>query len=130
MKKKIGIAILAVCLFGFLSYNYVMHGGERDLSSEETAFTVNVSSIKSEFSKNINLANKKYLEKPIAVSGFITAINGTQLTIDNFIICTLKKPKSTKIGQEIIVKGRVVGYDDLMEELKLDQCFIINNEVK
>jgi hypothetical protein len=34
--------------------------------------------------------------------------------------------KETSIvkGQPVIIKGRVVGYDDLLGELKLDQCSI------
>ena len=46
------------------------------------------------------------------------------MIIDNSIICNLKEldPSITK-DQVITLKGRVVGYDDLMGELKLDQCF-------
>jgi hypothetical protein len=50
------------------------------------------------------------------------------VTLDNTIICNLKSPDSSiKKDQAVTVKGRVVGFDDLMGELKLDQCFIIKN---
>lgn len=125
---KIIISILILAVFGITGYNYVMYGGARDLSSEKTAFKVSSSSIISEFTSNIESSNKKYLEKPIAISGVVTAIEGTQVTIDKSIICTLKNPqKNIKTNQQVIIKGRVVGYDDLMEEIKLDQCFIIND---
>jgi hypothetical protein len=128
---KIIIFILTLVVFGIAGYYYVMYGGARDLSSEKTAFTVSSSSIISEFTTNLVSSNKKYLEKPIAISGIITAIEGAQVTIDKSIICTLKNPqKSITSNQQIIIKGRVVGYDDLMEELKLDQCSIINNQTK
>jgi hypothetical protein len=35
---------------------------------------------------------------------------------------------SIKKDQPVTVKGRVVGYDDLMAEIKLDQCSILNND--
>lgn len=124
-KKKIFlIAIIVMGLVGFSSYYYVMHGGERNLSSEETAYTVSSKSIADEFAVNIETANKKYLEKAIAVKGIVTKITDKEIIIDNTIICNLKELDATiQKNQTIILKGRVVGYDDLMGELKLDQCF-------
>ena len=113
-----------VGILAFTGYNYVMYGGARNLSSEETAYKVSSKSISTEFSSNVETANKKYLEKAIAIEGTITKITGTEVIIDNSIICNLKEldPSITK-NQIITLKGRVVGYDDLLGELKLDQCF-------
>lgn len=127
MRKKIAIASIALSLIGFSGYQYVMHGGARDLSTEETAFTVTATAITTEFSTNLESSNKKYLEKPIAISGKVTAVTETQIILDNTVICSLKKQEtSIKNNQSISIKGRVVGYDDLMGEVKIDQCFIIN----
>lgn len=127
MRKKIAIVSIALGLIGFSGYQYVMHGGARNLSTEETAFTVTATAITTEFSTNLESSNKKYLEKPIAISGKVTAVKGTQITLDNTVICSLKKLEtSIKNNQSISIKGRVVGYDDLMGEVKIDQCFIIN----
>ncbi|WP_269223702.1 hypothetical protein [Flavobacterium sp. IMCC34518] len=127
-KKIILLSLLALVLLGFTSYNYVMHGGARDLASEDTAYSVSSKSIIEEFVSNIETSNTKYLEKPIAISGTITAITGREVIIDNSIICNLKNPDiSITKNQNVTIKGRVIGYDDLMLELKLDQCFIINN---
>jgi len=30
------------------------------------------------------------------------------------------------IATQITIKGRVIGFDDLLEQIKLDQCFILN----
>jgi len=126
--KIVGLSVLVIGLMGFAGYNYVMYGGARDLSSESTQFTVSSKSIMDEFSKSTPSANTKYLEKAIAISGKVTAINGTEISIDNSIICTLQIPNSSiKKDQSLQIKGRVVGYDDLMGELKLDQCLVIKN---
>ena len=127
MNKKFKIILFSIATFGvlaFTGYNYVMYGGARNLSSEETAYTVSSKNITTEFASNVETANKKYLEKAIAIKGTITKITGTEVIIDNSIICNLKEldPSITK-DQVITLKGRVVGYDDLMGELKLDQCF-------
>lgn len=127
MNRKFRIivfSIVAIGITGFTGYNYVMYGGARNLSNEETAFTVSSKSIANEFASNIEMSNKKYLEKAIAVKGTITKITGTEVIIDDSIICNLKDFDSTiQKNQVVTLKGRVVGYDDLMGELKLDQCF-------
>jgi 3D (Asp-Asp-Asp) domain-containing protein len=127
MNKKFRIIILSIVATGltvFTGYNYVMTGGARNLSTEETAYTVSSKSITKEFATNIEVSNKKYLEKAIAIKGTITQINGSQVIIDDSIICNLKDFDSSIIKNQVVtLKGRVVGYDDLMGELKLDQCF-------
>jgi hypothetical protein len=125
MKKTIIIASLVIILLlGLFTYQYVMHGGARDLSTEKAEFTLSSKAILDEFTTNQKLSNKKYLEKAVAVKGTITDVNSTQIIVDNAIICILKNPNSTLVkNQTVTVKGRVVGFDDLMGELKLDQCF-------
>lgn len=127
MNKKFRIILFSIAMvgiLGFTGYNYVMYGGARNLSTEETEYTVSSKSISTEFALNVETANKKYLEKAIVIEGTITKITGTEVIIDDSIICNLKEldPSITK-NQVITLKGRVVGYDDLMGELKLDQCF-------
>jgi hypothetical protein len=126
-KKIIFLVVLALGLFGISSFYYVLHGGARNLSSEDTAYTVTSKSIANEFATNIDQSNKKYLEKAIVIKGIITEINGSEVVIDNSIICNLKDlDSSITKNQSITLKGRVVGYDDLMGELKLDQCFKVS----
>jgi len=127
MNKKFRTIIFSIVVVGiaaFTGFNYVMYGGARNLSAEETAFAVTSKNISNEFASNIDASNKKYLEKAIAIKGTITKITGNEVIIDNSIICNLKDFDSTIQKDQIItLKGRVVGYDDLMGELKLDQCF-------
>lgn len=130
-KKKIAIVILLISIGIVAGYNYVMYGGARDITSEKTDFTVTSKSIVDEFTLNVDVANKKYLEKAVAIDGVITSVKGLEIILDKSIICNLKVQDNTiKEGQKLTVKGRIVGFDDLMGELKLDQCFTIKNETK
>ena len=123
-KSRIIISLVIISLLGFFTYEYVMHGGARDLSTEKAEFTLSSKAILEEFTTNQELSNKKYLEKAVAIKGTITDVNSTQIIVDNAIICILKNPNTTLVkNQTVTVKGRVVGFDDLMGELKLDQCF-------
>lgn len=131
MSKKAKLIILipiVIGLFGFFAYNYVMYGGARNLATEETIFAVTSSSITSEFITNIEKANEKYLEKAITIKGKITASSRNDVILDGVIICSCNNQVlPIKTEETVTIKGRVVGYDDLMGELKLDQCFVIKN---
>lgn len=123
--KIIGVLFVIALIIGFSVFNYVFHGGARDLATEDTAFTVTSKDIIAEFAANVPGATKKYSDKAIAVSGIVTAVTDSIVTIDNTIICNFKSPDTTiKNEQTITIKGRLVGFDDLMGELKLDQCSI------
>ena len=125
--KIIGILLLVVLLVA-ISINYVFHGGARDLATEQSEFNVSSKDIILEFASNITTATNKYSDKAISISGKVTAVSDSVVTIDHTIICNFKSPDiSIKNEQLISVKGRLVGFDDLMGELKLDQCSIIKN---
>ena len=122
--KIIGFSIVAIVILAIAGYYYVMHGGTRNVSNEETAFTISSKNISDEFATNVDASNKKYLDKAIAITGNVTAVNWKEVILDNSIICNLKEVDATiQKDQKVTLKGRVVGYDDLMGEIKLDQCF-------
>ena len=126
MNKKFKIiifSIVAIIIVTFAGYYYVMHGGARNLSNEETAYTISSKNITDQFAANVDASNKKYLDKAIAINGIVTNVNGKEVILDNSIICNLKEVDATiQKNQKVTLKGRVVGYDDLMGEIKLDQC--------
>ncbi len=128
MKKSrlIGIALMVAVVAAVGAYWYIMHGGARNLASEDADYTVNAKDITQEFTTNSERANKKYLEKAVVVTGKVTEVHANQVIIDNSIVCLLSQPDSKiKVNQSIIMKGRVVGFDDFMGEIKLDQCLSI-----
>ena len=92
--KIIGISVFVICLIVFATYNYVMHGGARDLTTETTDYTMLSKNSTDEFVKDVDAANKKYREKAIAIRGTITSKTTTEITLDNTIICTLKNTDS------------------------------------
>ena len=52
------------------------------------------------------------------------------VVIDNGIVCTLdsssiKALELIQINNNVSIKGRFVGFDDLFEEIRLDHCFIM-----
>ena len=121
-----GILILGGVIAGPKFKDYLVNNlGKRDLQSEEAAFTLKTKDILAEFTANETAANKKYLEKPVVISGVITSVNDKEVIIDEVVVCGFTTADATlKVGQSVNVKGRVIGYDDLMGGVNMDQCSI------
>jgi hypothetical protein len=127
--KKLIILVIACIIGGYFVYKYIMTSGERNLETENSAFVVSSSTIYEEFVKNTELANSKYLNKAIEISGKVTAVENSLVTLNGKISCLLQTNEKVDLNTSIVIKGRVTGYDDLLEELKLDQCIIINDSI-
>ena len=126
MKKIIKI-IIVLLIFGSIAFfgarYYAYNFGKRDVQSEEAKFIVTSATIVNEFVTNIELSNKKYLDKPVVISGKVTSVNGINVILDETVNCIFEKfDPSIKKQKTILVKGRVIGYDDLLGELKIDMC--------
>ncbi len=133
MNKKIkimlfiGVILLLTAYFTFpIVKDYLVNNmGKRDLQSEEAAFTLKAKDFVAEFAAKEADANKKYLEKPVVISGIITSVNDKEVIIDDVVVCGFTAAEaSLKVGQTANVKGRVVGFDDLMGSVNMDQCSI------
>jgi recombinational DNA repair protein RecT len=125
--KKIIILVFVCFIGGYFGYKYIMTVGERNLETEKSAFVVSWSTIYDEFAKNTELATSKYLNKAIEISGKVTASENSLVTLNGKISCLLETNEKVDLNTSIVIKGRVTGYDDLLEELKLDQCIIIKD---
>lgn len=125
MRKWI-IIILSLIVFGIIGYNYI-YQDHRDISSEKPAFTISSEQILEEFQINSIDAEAKYLDKTIEVFGTITKIQNQTLVLDNAVFCQFQNQLNSdlQISQSITLKGRFLGFDDLLEEIKLDQCHLI-----
>ena len=119
------IFLVGLILFLIASYQYVMKSGGRNLQTETASFSITATELTSEFSKNVAVASKKYTEKAIQIKGLVTDMSNNQVILNGTVICQFEKKPIIKSGQTIIIKGRFVGFDDLLGELKLDQCYLI-----
>lgn len=126
-KVKIVLVIIAALLVaGFAAYSYIMKGGARNVQDEKPLYTLVPEKVIGEFATNEAAASKKYIDKPVVLTGVVTTAVRGEVVIGSKVICTMKDSVAVQPGATITLKGRVVGFDSLMEELKLDQCTITN----
>lgn len=126
MNKKWIILILSV-LLAIVAYNYVFQN-HRNIAEEKAQFILTTEEIDSAFSTNPSVTEKRYLNKTIEISGTISEKNTNNITLNNKTFCQFTESIQIqlKINSLIKIKGRFIGYDDLLELIKLDQCVIIN----
>ncbi len=127
MKKVLIIVlVLGLALFGVYKYAYQSH---RDIGKEEAAYTVQAKDIIKEFATNAEEATKKFLNQTVIVEGEVTEVEDKARTINEAVYCIFNEnidPLKYKIGEKLQVKGRCIGYDELLEVVKLDQSTIMN----
>ena len=109
---------------------FVWNKPHKDYSTMKTDITISSSNFINEFKANSTLATEKYLNQIILVNGNITDKLTKSVLLDKEIVCTLdssslKALELIQINNEVSIKGRFVGFDDLFEEIRLDHCFIM-----
>ena len=117
-------------IFSFSLVFLVWNKPHKDYSTVKTDITINSSNFINEFKTNSTLATEKYLNQVILVNGNITDKLTKSIVLDNGIVCTLDSSSFKALGliqinNEVSIKGRFVGFDDLFEEIRLDHCFIM-----
>jgi len=128
MRKILYIFILIVCVVLATATYFYLYQNHRDVSREQVSYTVDVASLTNEFLSDENAANKKYLDKTILIKGNITMVSYEEnaIVLDNKVFATFaaEVPSNLNASESVKVKGRFLGYDDLLEQLKIDQCTI------
>lgn len=128
MKKKVFILGLILIVVGFGVYKYI-YQDHRDIATEEANYSATVKEVFNAFTTNDSLANAKYLDKTLALRGKISNIDFDNkiITVDEKLSArfTTTLPENIKLQDSINLKGRLVGFDDLLEEIQMDQCTIV-----
>jgi len=124
MRKKIMIVLAVLAIIGVGLYFY-MYKGHRDISSESADYSTTVKDLQQQFTANSTDAGKKYADKTIEIYGKITAVDlaAHTITVDEKLSAVFKDSVLNKVAAEkqVKIKGRFLGYDDLLEEFKMDQ---------
>lgn len=127
MKKKILIIVVIVlAAIAVVGYN-IIYKDHRDIKTEQADFTLTAVSLSDEFSADETKATARYADKTLIVTGDVTDFDKSSgtLMIDGIISATMLEKSVGVTRQSVKIKGRFVGYDDLLGELKMDQVTII-----
>lgn len=116
------VGVLGLGAFLYLCYGY-LYKQARDVAAEKPAFTAASQTLAADYRKDSRRADAQYLNKTMQVAGTVTEVRDSLLVLDAAVSCAMKAGSPDNImGKQITLKGRCIGYDELFDEVKLDQC--------
>ena len=125
LSKKNKFFITVLMLFssiGIVIYTYTMRA-PTTIENKKIDFTGSAE----ELLLKITDHTEEWQDKIVDVSGEVTSSDDKGIMLSRKIYCQLKQVtdfQKINLSNNISLKGRIIGYDDLLEELKLDQCII------
>ena len=121
MKQKIILILLglAVVIIGFYYYAYKDH---RDIAIEGAVYNDTAVALKDSIVQN----NEAFLNQTVAVSGVVTFIDDHSITLDDALVAQFENRPAVQLNQQLTLKGRCIGYDDLFEVVVLDQSTMMD----
>jgi len=128
LKFRLGLGVALVLLSAIVVLYFYVYQSHRDINAEQATFETSVRELSQRFINNPDSSTLTYADQTISIYGNVTALDLKQntITLDNKLIATTSKEEinRTKTGDLVKLKGRFIGYDELFNELRMDQCTI------
>lgn len=124
MSKKNFIIFILLMIAGITSYLYV--------SNPATDYFNKASEIYFDSTDDFKKINKEYVSKIVTIKGQVTNINSVSpflsVTLDGSFLFSFDMSKTNSqfiIQDQIVIKARFVGYDDLFDEYSFTDCKVV-----
>lgn len=112
------LVIAAIGSFALYKYMYKPHKTIQEIKASYIGES-------KDFLKKVEVDYSVWYTKTVELTGKISSVVDHGFILDDFMFCQLKEDtKNLKKGETITVKGTIIGYDELLNELKLNQCII------
>lgn len=128
MKKTVGILLLLAIVGGAAAYFYVFHKPHRDVAGESASLITPADALVNEFKLDLDAANAKYLDKVVEVKGLVSEEDSEHILLESGVYCVFLYGGEQPLigaGVPVSLKGRVVGFDELFEEVRMDFCEVL-----
>ncbi|NHF58321.1 hypothetical protein FK220_003140 [Flavobacteriaceae bacterium TP-CH-4] len=121
-----GFAALVI-LTAFVIYDRVFNAAPREIAKETTEFSIPADNLQFHFADNQAKATAKYLNRVLETSGSVTELGTNTMVLENRVqVYFLDNPEQDiSLGDTISIKGRCVGFDELLLLVKIDQATTI-----
>lgn len=122
---KILIFLLVISFGPYYIYQNVLYKDARNIAAEKSIVTITAENLEKEYASSPSQADAKYLNKTIEIEGTVSEVTDSSMVIDKRVFCKMNGTvQKTLINKQISIKGRCIGFDDLFEIVKFDQCNI------
>ncbi len=127
MKKAIGV-LLGITILLAIAYIYIFHKPHRDIQREKSTYRLSGEELSAAYTEDVEMANELYLDQVIEINAVVIEVDGSNLKLDHDIYCMMLKDFKVPVhvkSREVIIKGRIVGYDELFKEVRVDNCELV-----
>lgn len=126
-KIKIALGVIAFVFISAFVIKSVIYKPHTLIENESTSYEGQAAIFLETLKRDV----EQWQNKIVVLSGTISSKDNNGVMLNHAIYCQFKDVEPLKAlqqGQTITLKGRIIGYDDLLEELKLDKTIIINTK--
>ena len=81
---------------------------------------------KRQIKDSLTLNNEAFFNQTLKVSGVVTSVEDNTLTLNDALVAQFESIPIVTIDQQLTLKGRCIGYDDLFEVAVIDQSTIVD----
>lgn len=120
--KRLLLVLAGLIIIAFSGYWYA-YRPHKTIESFEVSFDGKSNDLLPKIQENDSI----WQNKAVVLNGMITSKDKKGIMLDGSIYCQFRDSTDLTDLQNntsITLKGRIIGYDDLLEELKLDQCIL------
>jgi len=123
--KKNKLIIIFLLVLGVISFAFYTFSMQPPTSIENRKIDFTGSA--DELLLKITGDTEEWQDRIVVIFGEVTSSDDKGVMLSSKIYCQLKQVtdlQKINTSNNISLKGRIIGYDNLLEELKLDQCII------
>ena len=120
--------VFAGAVLFFAVYEYSRPASDRTM--ESSAVTLSAHALHSGFLGGDSLQSAEWLNQIVEVTGEVQSAKGATVMLVPGVVCTFEEsPDRSQCleGSEVTLKGRVLGFDDLFNEVRMDFCLVVLN---
>ena len=119
---------LAIAVFVFGVYEYFRPASNR--SMEVSVRAISAQELHRRFAGGDSVKCSEWLNQIIEITGKVQSVEGATVLLDPGVVCTLEEASGRPEWldeSEVTLKGRVLGFDDLFNEVRMDFCVPVLN---
>ncbi len=124
-KKHLFLGIFGLLIVVILCGYFYLNQSHRNIQEEEVRYWLTSSELEERF--RTSGPKTEIADQVVQTKGRITSLDEKSASLDKKVEVRFmqKLPDGLRIGMEVTVKGRCVGYDDLLGMVKVDQAKLI-----
>lgn len=119
----IGITVL-VLISGLWGY-YILNPEDRNVAKEPARYKVVALGLRDSMAAFSHI--NKYQDMVLEIEGTVTHVQEASVNLNRAVEVQLTRLPESAIqeGDKVVIKGRCIGYDELLNEVKIDQAVVI-----